>query len=53
MGMSTLTGKPGGSFISTNSRNLLKCLTGAITSKTSKSIPLDSGKSWHWKNEIS
>lgn len=30
----SLTGKPGGSFIWTNSLSLLKCLKGAITSKT-------------------
>lgn len=30
----SLTGKPGGSFICTNSLSLLKCLKGAITSKT-------------------
>lgn len=29
-----LTGKPGGNFIWTNSRSLLKCLNGAITSRT-------------------
>lgn len=30
----SLTGKPGGSFIWTNSRSLLKCLNGATTSST-------------------
>lgn len=30
----SLTGKPGGSFIWTNSLSLLKCLKGAITSRT-------------------
>lgn len=30
----SLTGKPGGSFIWTNSRSLLKCLNGAMTSNT-------------------
>ena len=29
-----LTGNPAGSFIATNSFNLLKCLNGATTSKT-------------------
>ena len=51
IGMSTFTGKPGGSFISTNSRSLLKCLTGATTSNTSNSIALDNGKSWHFTIE--
>ena len=45
IGISTLTGKPGGSFISTNSRNFLKCFTGATTSSTSNSIPFDRGNS--------
>lgn len=34
MSLPSLTGKPGGSFICTNSLSLLKCLKGAITSKT-------------------
>lgn len=34
MSSPSLTGKPGGSFICTNSLSLLKCLNGAITSKT-------------------
>jgi hypothetical protein len=39
------TGKPGGSFIRTNSLSLLKCLKGAITSSTFSNISTDSGKS--------
>jgi len=43
------TGKPGGSFIRTNSLSLLKCLKGAITSSTFSNISTDSGKSGLWK----
>ena len=39
------TGKPGGSFIRTNSLSLLKCLKGAMTSNTFSSISTDNGKS--------
>ncbi len=52
IGMSTLTGKPGGNFISIKSRSFPICFTGATTSKTSNNIHLDSGKSWHCKLQI-
>lgn len=45
IGISIFTGKPLGSFRVTNSRNLLKCLNGAITSRTFSSISTVSGKS--------
>ena len=45
-GISTLTGNPGGNFISMKSRNFWKCLNwGAMTSRTFNSISTVSGKS--------
>lgn len=55
IGMSIFTGNPLGSFIVTNSRSLVKCLNGAITSNTFKSISTFSGNSLlcnEWKVEI-
>lgn len=39
------TGNPGGNFICTNLRSLVKCLNGAITSSTLNNISTERGKS--------
>uniref|UniRef100_A0A1A9Z0M5 Uncharacterized protein n=1 Tax=Glossina pallidipes TaxID=7398 RepID=A0A1A9Z0M5_GLOPL len=44
-GISTLTGKPAGSLRATNSRNLLICLKGAITSNMLSNMSTLRGKS--------
>jgi len=49
IGISILTGKPLGNFIVTNSRNFVKCLNGAITSKTFSNISTFNGNSLLWK----
>ena len=41
----SLTGNPGGSFIWTNSRSLLKCLNGAITSNTLSNLQAEKKES--------
>lgn len=48
IGISILTGKPPGSLSVTNSRSLVKCLKGAITSKTFNNISTVNGKSLLW-----
>lgn len=45
IGMSIFTGNPPGSFKVTNSRSLVKCLKGAITSNTFSNISTVKGKS--------
>lgn len=45
IGMSIFTGKPLGNFNVTNSRSFVKCLNGAITSKTFNNISTVNGKS--------
>lgn len=46
-----LTGNPGGNFKLTKSRNLAKCLNGAVTSSTSINMATDKGKSILLKNK--
>lgn len=53
IGISTLTGKPLGSLKVIKSRSFEKCLNGAITSNTFRSISTESGKSELWeKNKL-